>query len=153
MCWLPSPAGAEVTPHKAHHAYRVVEEMSFPLNHPDWGVRQSQSLDICFETVFVTNTKTRHAYCAVDEIFFLHTPPDWGSSMSRIPWVLEWELLIGEISRRATYRIVGEDVLPAKRSKSGRWRRNVCNPISYTLTWWFQLLVSSVSGVLLAESG
>lgn len=32
-------AGAEVTPHKAHHAYRVVEEMSFPLNHPDWGVR------------------------------------------------------------------------------------------------------------------
>lgn len=33
-------AGAEVTPHKAHHAYRVVEEMSFPLNHPDWGVSE-----------------------------------------------------------------------------------------------------------------
>ena len=30
--------GAEVTPHKSSHAYRVVDCISFPLYHPDWGV-------------------------------------------------------------------------------------------------------------------
>lgn len=38
LCLPCFAAGAEVSPHRAHHAYRVVEELSFPLNHPDWGV-------------------------------------------------------------------------------------------------------------------
>lgn len=28
--------GAEVTPHKSNHAYRVMDNLSFPLIHPDW---------------------------------------------------------------------------------------------------------------------
>ena len=30
--------GVEITPHKSGHAYRVVDNLSFPLYHPDWGV-------------------------------------------------------------------------------------------------------------------
>eukprot|EP00891_Asterochloris_glomerata_P008237 jgi/Astpho2/8237/fgenesh1_pg.00122_%23_16_t len=29
--------GVEITPHKSGHAYRVVDNLSFPLYHPDWG--------------------------------------------------------------------------------------------------------------------
>lgn len=28
--------GAEVTPHKSNHPYRVMDNLSFPLIHPDW---------------------------------------------------------------------------------------------------------------------
>lgn len=31
-------AGVEVWPHKRSHRYRVVDNLSFPLFHPDWGV-------------------------------------------------------------------------------------------------------------------
>ena len=31
--------GVEITPHKQDHAYRVVDDLSFPLFHPSWGVR------------------------------------------------------------------------------------------------------------------
>ena len=31
--------GAEITPHQNNHAYRVMDSLSFPLFHPDWGVR------------------------------------------------------------------------------------------------------------------
>ena len=35
--------GVEITPHKQDHAYRVVDDLSFPLFHPSWGVRTRQS--------------------------------------------------------------------------------------------------------------
>lgn len=31
--------GVEITPHQNDHAYRVMDCLSFPLFHPDWGVR------------------------------------------------------------------------------------------------------------------
>lgn len=31
--------GAQITPHQNDHAYRVMDCLSFPLFHPDWGVR------------------------------------------------------------------------------------------------------------------
>ena len=30
--------GVEITPHRNDHAYRVMDSLSFPLYHPDWGV-------------------------------------------------------------------------------------------------------------------
>ncbi len=30
--------GVEITPHQNDHAYRVMDSLSFPLYHPDWGV-------------------------------------------------------------------------------------------------------------------
>ena len=30
--------GVEITPHQNNHAYRVMDCLSFPLFHPDWGV-------------------------------------------------------------------------------------------------------------------
>lgn len=32
--------GVEIHPHKKIHAYRVVDNLSFPLFHPDWGVSE-----------------------------------------------------------------------------------------------------------------
>ena len=31
--------GVEISPHQSDHAYRVMDCLSFPLFHPDWGVR------------------------------------------------------------------------------------------------------------------
>ncbi len=31
--------GVQIHPHRNDHAYRVVDNLSFPLFHPDWGVR------------------------------------------------------------------------------------------------------------------
>ena len=36
--------GVEITPHKRDHAYRVVDDLSFPLFHPSWGVRTHLAL-------------------------------------------------------------------------------------------------------------
>ena len=36
--------GVEITPHKRDHAYRVVDDLSFPLFHPSWGVRAYPAL-------------------------------------------------------------------------------------------------------------
>ena len=39
LCLECFAAGMEMAPHSRHHAYRVVDDLSFPLYHPDWGVR------------------------------------------------------------------------------------------------------------------
>jgi hypothetical protein len=41
-CGLPAcrSVGVEVTPHKRTHRYRVVDNLSFPLYDPDWGVSE-----------------------------------------------------------------------------------------------------------------
>lgn len=39
LCLECFSVGAEVTPHASSHAYRVVDSLTFPLFHPDWGVR------------------------------------------------------------------------------------------------------------------
>jgi hypothetical protein len=38
LCLECFSAGVEITPHKNYHAYRVVDNLSFPIFHPDWGV-------------------------------------------------------------------------------------------------------------------
>ncbi len=40
LCLECFSVGAEITPHKAYHAYRIVENLSFPIFHPDWGVSE-----------------------------------------------------------------------------------------------------------------
>lgn len=35
--------GAYIYPHRPDHAYRVVDNLSFPLFHPDWGVCKTTS--------------------------------------------------------------------------------------------------------------
>jgi len=42
LCLECFSVGAEVTPHRSDHAYRVVDCLSFPLYHPDWGVRPAR---------------------------------------------------------------------------------------------------------------
>ncbi|KAK9839318.1 hypothetical protein WJX81_007715 [Elliptochloris bilobata] len=37
LCLECFSVGAEVTPHASSHAYRVVDSLTFPLFHPDWG--------------------------------------------------------------------------------------------------------------------
>ena len=39
LCLECFSVGAQVWPHRSDHAYRVVDNLSFPLFHPDWGVR------------------------------------------------------------------------------------------------------------------
>ena len=39
LCLECFSVGVEITPHRRDHAYRVVDDLSFPLFHPDWGVR------------------------------------------------------------------------------------------------------------------
>jgi transcriptional adapter 2-alpha len=40
--------GAAIHPHRAGHPYRVVDNLSFPLFHPDWGVRMRALLLLWF---------------------------------------------------------------------------------------------------------
>ena len=44
LCLECFSVGVEVHPHKRSHAYRVVDNLSFPLFAPDWGVRLSTLL-------------------------------------------------------------------------------------------------------------
>ena len=39
LCLECFSVGVEIRPHKRTHAYRVVDNLSFPLFAPDWGVR------------------------------------------------------------------------------------------------------------------
>ena len=39
LCLECFSVGVEVTPHKNWHDYRVVDNLSFPIFHPEWGVR------------------------------------------------------------------------------------------------------------------
>ena len=39
LCLECFSVGVEIHPHKRSHAYRVVDNLSFPLFAPDWGVR------------------------------------------------------------------------------------------------------------------
>ena len=39
LCLECFSVGVEIHPHKRSHAYRVVDNLSFPLFTPDWGVR------------------------------------------------------------------------------------------------------------------
>jgi hypothetical protein len=39
LCLECFSVGVEVTPHRNHHDYRVVDNLSFPIFHPAWGVR------------------------------------------------------------------------------------------------------------------
>ena len=38
LCMECFSVGAQVWPHANDHAYRVVDNLSFPLYHPEWGV-------------------------------------------------------------------------------------------------------------------
>jgi hypothetical protein len=38
LCLECFSVGVEINPHKSNHAYRVVDNLSFPLYHPEWGV-------------------------------------------------------------------------------------------------------------------
>lgn len=40
--------GVQITPHRNDHAYRVMDSLSFPLYHPDWGVRYFCIFFSCF---------------------------------------------------------------------------------------------------------
>ena len=39
LCLECFSVGVQIWPHRNDHAYRVVDNLSFPLFHPDWGVR------------------------------------------------------------------------------------------------------------------
>lgn len=39
LCLECFSVGVEIFPHKNSHDYRVVDDLSFPIFHPDWGVR------------------------------------------------------------------------------------------------------------------
>ena len=39
LCLECFSVGVQIHPHRNDHAYRVVDNLSFPLFHPDWGVR------------------------------------------------------------------------------------------------------------------
>ena len=43
LCLECFSVGVEIHPHKRSHAYRVVDNLSFPLFTPDWGVRTDTS--------------------------------------------------------------------------------------------------------------
>ena len=49
LCLECFSVGAEVTPHASSHAYRVVDSLTFPLFHPDWGVRAAApTRELCY---------------------------------------------------------------------------------------------------------
>ena len=54
--------GVEITPHKSGHAYRVVDNLSFPLYHPDWGV------STCFCMTDIALLQSRHICRVVDDL-------------------------------------------------------------------------------------
>lgn len=39
LCLECFAVGCEITPHKRDHDYRVIDNLNFPIYHPDWGVR------------------------------------------------------------------------------------------------------------------
>ena len=47
--------GVEITPHKQDHAYRVVDDLSFPLFHPSWGVRPPTSAAAALGPCLIAN--------------------------------------------------------------------------------------------------
>ena len=55
LCLECFSVGAEVHPHKRSHAYRVVDNLSFPLFTPDWGVRLSRPFWLQHLTCVVSN--------------------------------------------------------------------------------------------------
>lgn len=50
LCLECFSVGVEITPHKNHHDYQVVENLSFPLYHPDWGVSFASKAPCCFHS-------------------------------------------------------------------------------------------------------
>ncbi|KEH35180.1 putative transcription factor MYB/SANT family [Medicago truncatula] len=44
LCVKCFSVGAEVTPHKSNHPYRVMEDLSFPLTCPDWSAHEERLL-------------------------------------------------------------------------------------------------------------
>jgi transcriptional adapter 2-alpha len=48
LCLECFSVGAHIWPHANDHAYRVVDNLSFPLFHPDWGVRRRHKATLGF---------------------------------------------------------------------------------------------------------
>jgi transcriptional adapter 2-alpha len=38
LCLECFSVGAEISPHSSDHPYRIVDDLSFPIYHPEWGV-------------------------------------------------------------------------------------------------------------------